>query len=83
MRNNEEQELLFTVQSHKPSKHDQQKLALAKQEEEAKKQKILEQKHTFAPTMQEIRTHEKELMQKQGKVPRTQMPEQEVGIEKQ
>ncbi len=82
MRHNEESELLFTVQSNKPSKRDQQKIALAAQEEEQKKQKILEQKHAFAPTMQEIRMHEKELMQKQGKAPRTQTPEQEVGIEK-
>lgn len=79
VRNYREQELTFTLQLNKPNKHDQQKLALAAQEEEAKKQKILHQKHTFAPTMQEIRTHEKELMQKQGRVPRTQMPAQEVG----
>jgi type II secretion system protein C len=82
-RNNDEHELLYVIQSNKPSKRDQQKLALAKQEEEAKKLKILEQKHTFAPTMQEIRMHEKELMQKQGTMPRTQTPEQEIGIEKQ
>jgi len=82
-RSNEEQELIFVLQSNKPSKRDQAQFALAAQEQENKKLKILEQKHTFAPTMQEIRTHEKELMQKQGQVPRTQMPEQEVGITKQ
>ena len=49
LRHNEEQELSFTVQSNKPSKRDQQKIALAAQEEELKKQKILEQKHAFAP----------------------------------
>lgn len=83
IRNNEEHDLLFTVQLKKPSKRDAEKLALFKQEEEANKLKLLEQKHTLAPTMQEIRTHEKELMQKQGKMPQTQMPEQEIGIKKQ
>lgn len=83
IRQNEEQELVFIVQSNKPSKQEQEKLAFAKQEQERKKYKILEQKHAFAPTMQEIRSHEKELMQKQGRAPRTQIPTQQVGVEKQ
>jgi len=76
IRNGKEITLDYTIESKKNEKKEPFVTQKSAEEQEKKDQETLAQKHTFAPTIDEIRKKEKELMLQKGKTPATPMPEQ-------
>jgi len=75
IRDGKEFTLGYTIESKKNEKKEPFMTQKSMEEKEAKDKEILAQKHTFAPTIDEIRKKEKALMLQKGKTPVAPMPE--------
>ncbi len=76
IRNSKEFTLRYTIEAKKNEKKEPFMTQKSAEEQERKDKEILAQKHTFAPTIDEIRKKEKALMLQKGKSMPTSMPEQ-------
>lgn len=76
LRHNQEQTLVFTIeakQQEKATTTDQEKPSKSDEE----KRKLLEERYKLAPTAEEIRKREKQLMLEIGRAPRAPMPQKQ------
>ncbi len=74
IRNGKEYTLTYIIETKQGLKKEAILAEKSSEEQERKDKEIMSQKHQFAPTIDEIRKREKELMMHKGKVPHAPMP---------